>query len=150
MRVGQVLALAGSGRSRTEVAAQLFGDAHTLDTSARLTTLVTRALTARHGPADERTAWERAGLPLDFVSAPVLMWALPVPGAHEVAHAVRAMTAAGLPMHLSLLALRASPLTVAPRTPWDPALTIAFDEHRAVVHEERVMDDVLATHEADR
>lgn len=253
-RVGQVLALAGSARSRTEVAAQLFGDAHALDTSARLTTLVTRALTTRDGPGDERTAWERAGLPLDLVSAPVLTWALPVRGADGVAHAMRTMTAAGLPMQLSVLALRASPLTVAPSTPvlvvenprlveaaaerrlaaavlctngnpttapslaiaqlrscgarlryhgdfdapglamagrardagcqpfrmfaedyldalaeasaagvelphdsatkpttpWDPTLAIAFDEHRAVVHEERVMDEVLAAHVADR
>jgi uncharacterized protein (TIGR02679 family) len=254
MRVGQVLAFAGSGRSRTEVAAQLFGNAHALDTSARLATLVTRALTSRDGPGDERTAWERAGLPLDLVSAPVLTWALPVLGADGVAHAVRTMTSAGLPMQLSVLALRASPLTVAPgtavlvvenprlveaaaerrlaaavlctngnpttapslaiaqlrscearlryhgdfdapglamagrardagcepfrmsaedylsalaeasaagvelprdsaaapRTPWDPALAIAFDEHRAVVHQERVMDDVLAANVADR
>jgi uncharacterized protein (TIGR02679 family) len=253
-RVGQVLASAGSGRSRTEVAAQLFGDAHALDTSTRLATLVTRALTTRDGPADERGAWERAGLPWDLVSVPVLTWALPVVGAGGVADAVRAMTAAGLPMQLSVLALRASPLAVpagtpvlvvenprlveaaaerrltaavlctngnpttapslaiaqlrlcgarlryhgdfdapglamagrardagcepfrmsaedylsalaeasaagvelprdsaaAPRTPWDPALAIAFDEHRAVVHEERVMDDVLTAIVADR
>jgi uncharacterized protein (TIGR02679 family) len=253
LRVGQVLALAGSGRSRTEVAAQLFGDAHALDTSARLTTLVTRALITRDGPGDERTTWERAGLPLDLVSAPVLAWALPVRGAGEVPQAIRMMTAAGLPMQLSVLALRASPLTVAPgtpvlvvenprlveaaaerrlgaavlctngnpttaptlaiaqlrscgarlryhgdfdapglamagrardagcepfrmsakdyldalaealaagvglprdsaiapRTPWDPALATTFDEHRAVVHEERVMDDVLAAHMAE-
>ena len=38
----------------------------------------------------------------------------------------------------------------APRTPWDPALASAFDEHHAIVHEERVMDDVLAAHAADR
>lgn len=254
MRVGQVLASAGSGRSRTEVAAQLFGDAHALDTSARLATLVTRALTTRHGPADERSAWERAGLPMDLVSVPVLIWGLPLVGGGGVVDAVRAMTAAGMPMHLSVHALRASPLTVPPRqpvlvvenprlveaaaerrlaaavlctngnpttaptlaiaqlrscgvrlryhgdfdapglamtgrareagcepfrmsardyldaladasatgielprdsaaapaTPWDPALAIAFDEHRAVVHEERVMDDVLSAHVADR
>jgi Protein of unknown function C-terminus (DUF2399) len=36
----------------------------------------------------------------------------------------------------------------SPATPWDPTLAIAFDEHRAVVHEERVMDDVLAAHAA--
>ncbi|WP_211355092.1 DUF2399 domain-containing protein [Blastococcus colisei] len=38
----------------------------------------------------------------------------------------------------------------APPTPWDPALAIAFNEHRGIVHEERVMDDVLAAHAADR
>jgi hypothetical protein len=72
LRVEQVLASAGSARSRTEVAAQLFGDAHALNTSTRLAGLVTRALTTRDGPADERSAWERAGLPMDLVSVPVL------------------------------------------------------------------------------
>ena len=47
-------------------------DAHALDTSTRLATLVARALTTRDGPADERSAWERAGLPWDLVSVPVL------------------------------------------------------------------------------
>ena len=253
-RVGQVLADAGTGRSRTEVAAQLFGNAHALDTSTRLAALVTRALTTRDGPADERSAWERAGLPLDLVSAPVLTWGLPLLGAREVPDAVRGMTAAGLPTHLSVMALRAAPLTVgagttvlvvenprlveaaaerrlvaavlctngnpttapslaitqlrscgarlryhgdfdapglamtgrardagcepfhmsaqdyldaladasadgidlprdsaaSPATPWDPTLARAFNEHRAIVHEERVMDDVLAAHAADR
>lgn len=253
LRVGQVLASTGSGRSRTEIAAQLFGDAHALDTSTRLAGLVTRALTTRDGPADERSAWERAGLPMDLVSVPVLTWGLPVLGAGGVVDAVRAMTASGVPMHLSVLALRASPLTVPPGTPvlvvenprlveaaaerrlaaavlctngnpttapslaiaqlrscgarlryhgdfdapglamtgrardagcepfrmsakdyldaladaatagvelprdpvaapstsWDPALAIAFDEHRAVVHEERVMDDLLSDHVAE-
>lgn len=249
-RVGQVLARAGGGHSRTEVAAQLFGDAHALDTTTRLAGLVLRALLLRDGPADERNAWERAGLPLDLVSAPVLTWALPLIGAGGVPQAVRAMTAAGLPIQLSVLALRAAPLSVAadtpvlvvenprlveaaaerrleaavictngnpttapnlaiaqlrasgahlryhgdldapglamagrardagcepfhmsaanylaaladartagvelprsattaPPTPWDPALAVAFDEHRAVVHEERVMEEVLRAH----
>jgi uncharacterized protein (TIGR02679 family) len=253
-RVGQVLAAAGTGRSRTEVAAQLFGDAHALDTSTPLANLVTRALITRDGPADERSAWERAGVPLDLVSAPVLTWGLSLLDARGVADAVRAMTAAGLPMHLSTVALRASPLHVpagqpvlvvenprlveaaaqrrlgaalvctngnpttgpslaiaqlrscgarlryhgdfdapglamtgrardagcepfrmsapdygdalavasaqgvelprepaaAPPTPWDLDLAVAFDEHRAIVHEERVMDDVLDAHAADR
>jgi uncharacterized protein (TIGR02679 family) len=253
-RVGQVLGSTGAGRSRTEIAAQLFGNAHALDTATRLATLVTRALTTRDGPADERSAWERASLPLDLVSAPVLTWGLSLLDAGGVADAVRAMTAAGLPMHLSTLALRASLLHVpagepvlvvenprlveaaaqrrlgaalvctngnpttapslaiaqlrscgarlryhgdfdapglamtgrardagcepfrmsapdyrdalavasaqgvelprepaaAPPTPWDPDLAVAFDEHRAIVHEERVMDDVLDAHAADR
>jgi uncharacterized protein (TIGR02679 family) len=251
-RVAGVLARAGSGRSRTEVAAHLLGDAHALDSSTRLAALVTRALVARDGPADERTAWDRAGLPLDLVSAPVLGWGLPLTGAGPVAGAARAMTVGGLPLHLSVVALRASPLTVpmgasilvvenprlveaaaqrrlpaavlctngnpttapslaitqlaasgarlryhgdidapglamtgrardagcapfrmsaqdyldaladarvagvelprdpaaAPPTPWDPELGVAFDEHRAVVHQERVMDAVLRAHAA--
>jgi hypothetical protein len=45
LRSGRCSLRAGSGRSRTEVAAQLFGNAHALDTSTRLATLVTRGLT---------------------------------------------------------------------------------------------------------
>ena len=251
-RVRAVLALGGTGRSRSDVAARLLGDAHALDSDTRLARLVTRALVARDGPADEREAWERAGMPLDLVSAPVLVWGLPLVGDDGPAVAARAMTAAGLPLHLSVLALRASPPRVArgtpvlvvenprlveaaaelrlpaavlctngnpttaptealaalraaaadlryhgdfdaaglaiagrvsaaecrpflmsahdyrqalavaadtgvelprddaapPATPWDPALAAAFDEHRLVVHEERVMDEVLRAHAA--
>lgn len=107
----------GAGaRSRSEVAAQLLGDAHGLDSSTPLAALVTRALAARDGAGDERAMWERAGLPLDLVSAPVLCWALPLLGDAGVATAVRAMTAAGLPLHLSTAALRAAPFKVAPGT----------------------------------
>jgi uncharacterized protein (TIGR02679 family) len=241
---------AAGARSRSEVAAQLLGDAHGLDSSTLLAALVTRALLARDGAGDERAVWERAGLPLDLVSAPVLCWALPLRGDAGVAAAVSSMTAAGLPLHLSTAALRAEPLVVAPGTivlvvenprlveaaaqrwlpaallttagnattaptlaiaqlgaagavlryhgdfdaaglamaaraaaagatpwrmdradylaaldaadrdgvalprdpaaapdtPWDPALAAEFDRHRAVVHEERVMDALLAEH----
>jgi hypothetical protein len=37
-----------------------------------------------------------------------------------------------------------------PQTPWHPTLPVAFDEHRAVVHEKRVLDEVLAADVADR
>jgi uncharacterized protein (TIGR02679 family) len=37
-----------------------------------------------------------------------------------------------------------------PATPWDPGLAAAFTVHRLVVHEERVMDDVLDAHAALR
>ncbi|WP_242424680.1 DUF2399 domain-containing protein [Frankia sp. EI5c] len=249
--VAAVLARGTSGLSRGEVAARECGDAHALDSSTRLAALVTRALVARDGPADtERIAWERAGIPLDLVSAPVLTWALPLLGDTPVASAARAMTAAGLPLHLTVLALRRAPLTVpagtpvlvvenprvveaaarrrlpaavlctngnpatapleaiaqlgaggavlryhgdfdaaglamtsrarlagctpfhmsaaayrealaaaqaegvdlprdpapAPATPWDPDLAVEFDNHRAIVHEERVMDALLTAH----
>ncbi|WP_261553999.1 DUF2399 domain-containing protein [Frankia tisae] len=248
--VAAVLAHTGSGLSRGEIAARECGDAHALDSSARLAALVTRALVARDGPAGERAAWERAGIPLDLVSAPVLTWALPLLGDSAAASAARAMTAAGLPVHLTLLALRAAPIAVvagtpvlvvenprlveaaarrrlpaavlctggnpatapseaiarlrasgaelryhgdfdaaglamtaralaagctpfhmsaadytaalaaalaadvdlprdpapAPDTPWDPDLAAAFDGTRAIVHEERVMDEVLTAH----
>jgi uncharacterized protein (TIGR02679 family) len=196
--------------------------------------------------------WERAGLPLDLVSAPALTWGLPLLGDSPVAVATRALTAGGLPVHLSAAALRHTPLRVArgtpvlvvenprlvenaaqrrlpaavlctngnattapleaigalraagaglryhgdvdaaglamtgraadlgcvpfqmttqtyldalaaaagdgvrlphdqapvPPTPWDPGLAVAFAAHRLVIHEERVMDDVLDAHAA--
>lgn len=252
-RVVAIVRQGGEGRSRTEVAAQLLGDAHALDSTTQLAGLVTRALVERDGPGPEREVWERAGMPLDLVSAPVLTWALPLLGESGVAVAVRAMTAAGLPVHLSTVALRQAPLRVAPGTPllvvenprlvenaalrrlpagvlctngnattapieavgalraagarlryhgdidvpglamssraadlgcepfqmtagayltalaaaaedgvplphdpapvpptpWDPDLAVAFAAHRLVVHEERVMDEVLDAHAAD-
>ena len=242
-----------SRRSRTEIAAQVLGDAHALDTDTQLAALVTRALAERDGPGPERAVWERAGMPLDLVSAPVLTWGLPLLGDAPVAVAARAMTAAGLPLHLATVALRRAPLRVAegtpvlvvenprlvetaaerrlpaavlctngnattapveaiealhaagarlryhgdfdtaglamvgratalgctpfhmsagayraalaaavrddvalpddaahvPGTPWDPELAEAFATHRLVVHEERVMDEILGTHATD-
>jgi uncharacterized protein (TIGR02679 family) len=116
-RVLEISALGGAGRSRTEIAAHILGDAHALDTSAPLATLVTRALTERDGPGPERTVWERAGMPLDLVSAPVLTWGLPLIGESAVAEAARAMTRAALPLHISAVALRHRPLRVPDGTP---------------------------------
>jgi uncharacterized protein (TIGR02679 family) len=251
-RVVAVIGHGGRGRSRTEVAALALGDAHALDTATPLATLVTRALVERDGPGAERQVWERAGMPLDLVSAPVLTWGLPLLDDSPVAVSARAMTSAGLPLHLSAVALRQAPLRVAagtallvvenprlveaaaernlpagllctngnattatlaaiealyragarlryhgdfdgpglamttramdvgcdpfrmtaadylaalgvavvdgvalphdrspiPATPWDPDLAAAFTAHRLVVHQERVMDDVLDAHAA--
>jgi uncharacterized protein (TIGR02679 family) len=116
-RVVTIVGQAGTGRSRTEIAAQLLGDAHALDSAAPLATLATRALVERDGPAPERQAWERAGIPLDLVSAPVLTWGLPLHGDSPAAVAARTMTAADLPLHLSTVALRHAGLRVAPGTP---------------------------------
>lgn len=252
MDTARVLRHAGTGRSRTELAALLLGNAHALDSSERIAVLVTRALIARDGPESERVVWERAGMPLDLVSAPVLTWGLRLLGEGAVAHSSRAMRDAGLPLHLSTVALRAEPLRVpegtrvlvvenprlveaaaqrrlpaavmctngnpttapseciaglrssgadlryhgdfdtaglamaaraaasgcapflmsakdyraalvvassngvelprdggvTPATPWDAALATAFEASRLIVHEERVMDDVLASHAA--
>lgn len=116
-RVMAILKRGGSSGSRTEIAAQVVGDAHALDSATQLATLVTRALTERDGPGPERAVWERAGMPLDLVSAPVLTWGLPLLGDSAVAVAARTMTAAGLPLHLSTAALRHTPLDVATATP---------------------------------
>jgi uncharacterized protein (TIGR02679 family) len=116
-RVVAVVGQTGAGRSRTEIAAHLLGDAHALDPTTQLATLATRALVERDGRGPERQVWERAGMPLDLVSAPVLTWGLPLLGDSPAAVAARAMTTAGLPLHLSTVALRHSPLRVAPGTP---------------------------------
>lgn len=33
----------------------------------------------------------------------------------------------------------------APGTPWDPALQRVFDDHRRIIHEERLLPGLLAT-----
>lgn len=251
-RVVEIVSLGGAGRSRTEIAAHVLGDAHALDSSTAFATLVTRALAERVGPGSERTVWERAGMPPDLVSAPVLTWGLPLFGEGAVAVTARAMTNAALPLHLSAVALRDHTLRVpegtpvlvvenprlvenaaqrrlaaamlctngnatvapteaiaalrsggallryhgdfdvpglamtkrahdmgctpflmserdyrtalavaaahgvtlpqdsaaAPPTPWDPALAEVFAAHRLIVHEERVMDEILEAHAA--
>lgn len=112
-RVAVIAECGGTGRSRTEIAAQVLGDAHALDSATPLATLITRALAERDGPGPERVVWERAGMPLDLVSAPALTWGLPLLGDTAVAVAARAMTGAGLPLHLSTVALRHAALRVA-------------------------------------
>lgn len=142
-RVGQILACRGSGRSRTEIAARLLGDAHALDSSTRLAALVTRALVACDGPEAERAAWDRAGMPLDLVSAPVLTWGLPLIGDDGVAAAARTMTSAGLPLHLSVLALRAQPPRVAAGT---PVLVVENPRLVEVAAQRNLPAAVLCTH----
>jgi uncharacterized protein (TIGR02679 family) len=116
-RVLEVLAHGGQGHSRTDIAARVIGDSHALDSSTSLAALVTRALVERDGPGSDRAVWERAGMPLDLVSAPVLTWGLPLLGDSAVAQASRAMTLAGLPLHLSTVALRHAPVAVPAGTP---------------------------------
>jgi hypothetical protein len=56
-------------------------------------------------------------MPLDLVSVPVLTWGLPLIGDDGAAAAARARTGAGLPLHLSVLALRAQPPRIVTGTP---------------------------------
>lgn len=55
-------------------------------------------------------------MPLDLVSVPVLTWGLPLIGDDGAAAAAQAMTGAGFPLHLSVLALRAPPPRVVTGT----------------------------------
>jgi uncharacterized protein (TIGR02679 family) len=107
---------ASAGTSRTELAAQLFGSAHALDQGIRRTTLVTYALRRLVGPLEGRELWEAAGISPDRVSAPVLIWQLPVVGDGPLAAQLGAANAGQLPVHLSLLALRRHPVEVPPGT----------------------------------
>ena len=59
--------------------------------------------------------WSAAGLPGDLVATPVPTWALPLLGG-GLAAAVRAATAAGAPMPLTVLSLREMPIEVPPGT----------------------------------
>lgn len=97
--------------SRVDLAADLLGDAHALDWGTRESQAVTRALAILFG-GDGRDAWERAGVNLDRVSAPVLSWGLTSSAGRLLSEAL----ALGIPLHLSLLSLRRYPVAVAPGT----------------------------------
>lgn len=103
--------------SRTELAAALFGSSHALDPGARLTAFVTRALRLHFGEdLAGRELWEAAGIQADRVSAPALVWAVPATGRSPLAELLRGAAGGGLPLHVSLLALRRHPVTVAAGT----------------------------------
>lgn len=105
--------------SRTELAAQLFGSAHSLDRHTKLAAAVERALRYAVGlgdsTAESRAVWSAAGIAADSVSAPALTWGLRPLGASPLAAMLGA--AAGLPIHVSLRALREHRVEVVPGTP---------------------------------
>ena len=107
--------------SRTEFAAQLFGSAHSLDRQTKLAAAAERAL--RHvvglseSAVEGRALWEAAGIAADSVSAPALTWGLRPLGASPLASMLGCAADAGLPMHVSLRALRQHQVEVAPGTP---------------------------------
>lgn len=98
--------------SRVDLAAAVLGSAHRLDWGTREAAAVTRALELRHPPARARAAWEAAGVDLDLVSAPVLVWGL-APSGGGLGGLLAAAVQAGVPLHVSLLALRRHPVAVA-------------------------------------
>lgn len=107
--------------SRAHVAASVFGSSHALDAGTRREAIARRALqhaftppdrASRSGQRDAREIWEAAGILTDRVSAPVLTWRLPVEGSSPVATLCHTASDAGLPVHLSLLALQTHPVTV--------------------------------------
>jgi uncharacterized protein (TIGR02679 family) len=112
---GSLVAAHGPIRSRSELAATVLGSAHALDPGTRAEAAATRALRRVHDVAADvpaRQVWEAAGVPLDLVSAPALTWGLRPVGGGPAAVLARAATDAGVPVHLSVLALRGGPLPV--------------------------------------
>lgn len=99
--------------SRVDLAAELLGDSHALDWGTRHSQAVTRALSIRFG-GEGRDAWERAGVNLDQVSAPALTWGLATVDRGGLGHLLDEANDLGVPLHLSLLALRRHPVVVAP------------------------------------
>lgn len=102
---------------RTELAARLYGSAHALDAGTRRVALIVLALRQVVGQLDGRELWEAAGIVPDRVSAPVLTWRLPTVGASPLDRQVRSATNGGLPVHVTLLALRRHPVTVPTASP---------------------------------
>jgi uncharacterized protein (TIGR02679 family) len=120
-------------RSRVELAALVLGDSHALDPGTRLGAAVARALRQVYASElyddTDRSAWDYAGVPSDTVSAPALTWNLPVTQSNSLAPMFRSATSLGSVVHVSQMALRASPLEVAPNT------TVLFTENPRVVEE---------------
>lgn len=108
---------------RTELAARLFPSSHELDTGTRLEAAATRALRHRLGDLDTRDLWARAGARLDRTSAPALTWRLPLDPATTLGALVAASTSAGLPYHVTQLALQEHPVVHDPKASTDILVT---------------------------
>lgn len=96
--------------ARVDLAAQVIGDAHALDRGTRLEVALGRALAHVVGDPGNGDPWAAAGVDRDLTAGPVLTWALPLTGA--LGGICDAATAAGVPVHLTRLAVDAHPVTV--------------------------------------
>lgn len=123
-RAGAVLAaLPAAGVRLAHLAAETLGDSHALDADRPDATLVLKALQHQYLPADERgplptgvdrrALWAAAGVLLDELAAPALAWNLPAVGDGLVDRTLRAHTAAGEPVRLTLRALLRHPPDLA-------------------------------------
>jgi uncharacterized protein (TIGR02679 family) len=99
---------------RVDLAARLFGSSHALDAGTRLEAAATRALRHRLGDLDRRALWARAGAHLDLTSAPALSWRLPLAPGSTLGAVVAASTTAGLPYHVTQLAVTEHPVVLRP------------------------------------
>lgn len=103
---------APTGRSRVELAAQVFGDAHALDEDRLVHRVLLRALAAAADvdlpeSAEQRwSLWESYGVSPDLLSATCLTLGLQVEGDDPVSGRVTAATESGSPLHLTRWDLR--------------------------------------------
>jgi uncharacterized protein (TIGR02679 family) len=114
--------LPAGGKHLARLAAQVLGDSHALDSDRPEATLVLKALQHRHLPEEERGAlpsgmdrralWAAAGVLLDELAAPVLVWNLPTGGTGLVDRTLQNHAAAGEPVRLTLGQLLRHPLDV--------------------------------------
>ena len=95
--------------NRGDIAARLFATAHDLDPDSKLAKAVLRALRHKHGDLADKDLWACAGIRDTQVSNPALVWRLPAVGAGPVDRIAHTATAAGIPIHLSLMALTKHP-----------------------------------------
>lgn len=98
--------------SRVDLAAQVLGSAHALDTGTRVERAVARALAHKLGAGDHRELWAQAGVHFDLTSAPALTWALPLSEGCGLARVAATAREAVIPLHLSRLALDKYPAIV--------------------------------------
>jgi uncharacterized protein (TIGR02679 family) len=98
--------------SRVDLAARLLGSAHALDNGTRLEAAVARAIAFKLGPAGRRDLWAQAGVHFDLTSVPALTWGLPLTETCGLSQVAASALEAGIPLHLSRLALQAHPAKV--------------------------------------
>lgn len=110
------------------LAAQFAGDSHALDRGEPLATLCLRALAIRHGTDGQRSAearreaWAAAGVIIDDLSAPALVFNLRAAADAPLEELLGLHRAQGQPAFLTYRQLR----TGTPFDPLDPAMRVVF------------------------
>ncbi|MEX1163482.1 MAG: TIGR02679 family protein [Nitriliruptor sp.] len=119
---GVLAGLPVSGVRLARLAAETLGDSHGLDADRPEATLVLKALQQRYLPPDERgplptgadrrALWAAAGVLLDELAAPALVWNLAASGRGPVDRTLQAHADVGEPVRLTLGSLLRHPPTL--------------------------------------
>jgi len=104
--------------ARNDLAVSLFGSSHALDDGVLLERCARRALWLQvDGTGIDyrqgREVWQAAGVRTDRVSAPVLVWRLPLIHNSALGTLTTAADAAAVPIHLTEIAMQSHPLEFA-------------------------------------